>query len=80
MYRRRSPLLFAALDQKHRMLGEQTSAVVSSHVTDSIKAGLRQCQSILVDIPGYLLDRLQSVVHSASPLVNGSRWCDHVSS
>ena len=55
-------------------------AVVTGHVNNSVKARLQQCHTsggpciYLIHV-----DRLQSILHAAARLVNGSRKYDHVS-
>jgi len=72
-----------ASNQKHTAFSEQTSAAVTSDVTDTVKTGLWHCYTSgcpVTPVPGYLLDRLQSVLHAAACLVNGSNKYDHVTS
>jgi len=65
--------------QKHSVVSKQTSAAVTGHVTNSVKARLRQCHTSGDPCNAYLIDRLQSIFHAAARLVNGSRKYDHVS-
>jgi len=44
----------AVSDQKYSTLSKQTSTLVTGHVTNSVKARLRQCHTR--GVPAYLID------------------------
>ena len=49
-----------------------------SLVTSLILSRLDYSSATLVGVPAYLIDRLQSILHAAARLVNGSRKYDHL--
>jgi len=71
---------FASLRQItsiQRSVSRPVHAAGTGHVTNSVKARLRQCHTCGGPC---ICDRLQSILHAAARLVNGSHKYDHVSS
>jgi len=71
---------FAALRQIRSIQRSVSRPVLLSLVTSLILSKLDYGIAILAGVFGYLLDRLQSVLHAAARLVNGSSKYDHVTS
>jgi len=69
---------FAALRQIRSIQRSVSRPVLVSLVTSLILSKLDYGIATLEGVPGYLLDRLQSVLHAAARLVNGSSKYDHV--
>ena len=71
---------FASLRQIRSIQRSVSRPVLLSLVTSLILSRLDYGSATLAGIPAYLIDRLQSILHAAARLVNGSRKYNHVSS
>ena len=71
---------FTALRQIRSIQRSVSRPVLLSLVTSLILSRLDYGSITLAGVPGYLLDRLQSVLHAAARLVNRTRKYDPVSS
>ena len=70
---------FAALRQIRSIRRSAPTPVLLSLVTSLVLSRLDYGSVVLAGLPGYLLDRLQSVLNAAARLVHSARKFDHVS-
>jgi len=71
---------FASLRQIKSIQRSVSRPVLLSLVTSLILSRLDYGSATLAGVPTYLTDRLQSILHAAARLVNGSHKYDHASS
>jgi len=71
---------FASLRQIKSIQRSVSRPLLLSLVTSLILSRLDYGSATLAGVPAYLTDRLQSILHAAARLMNGSRKYDHISS